>query len=348
MSMTYRPVLGLLAFALFLAGGSCFASEKPGVMIYATGGTIAGKGKTASETTGYKAGSLSINSLLEAVPELKDVATISGEQISNVASGNINQAILLKMAKAINAKLSEADTQGVVVTHGTDTLEETAFFLDLTVNSRKPVVVVGAMRPATAISADGPMNLLEAVSLAVQKEAENRGTLVLLNDRIASAYYVTKTNTTTLDTFRAVDQGFLGTMIGMKPRFYFEAAKPIGKPFFDVTKLEDLPTVVVLFGHQEQDVSLIDAAVNDGAKGIVIAAMGNGAVPEALKAKITDLMNKGIPVVRSSRTGGGFATVKQEGIGAGFFNPQKARILLMLALAEGASMDKIKTYFGMR
>lgn len=344
--MKHRILRSLLAAAFLSANGLSFAADKPGVMIYATGGTIAGTAKSATETTGYKAGALGINVLLDAVPELKDVATVSGEQISNVASGNINQAILLKMAKSINAKLSEPGTQGVVITHGTDSLEETAFFLDLTVNSKKPVVLVAAMRPATAISADGPMNLLEAVTLATSKEAENRGALVLLNDRISSAYYVTKTNTTTTDTFRAVDQGFLGTMVGMVPRFYYEPAKPIGKPFFDVSKYEALPKVVILYSHQDQDVALLDAAVNDGAKGIVIAAMGNGAVPEVLKAKIVELMGKGIPVVRSTRTGTGFVTSRPEGISAGYFNPQKARVLLMLAIAEGASMEKIKAYFG--
>ena len=342
-----RQVISSLLAAVFLSSASlALATDKPGVMIYATGGTIAGSAKSATDTTGYTAGALGIDVLLNAVPEIKNIATVSGEQISNVASGDINQTILLKMAKSINAKLSERDTHGVVITHGTDTLEETAFFLDLTVKSKKPVVVVGAMRPATAISADGPMNLLEAVTLATSKEAENRGTMVLLNDRISSAYYVTKTNSTTTDTFRAVDQGFLGTIVGMVPRFYYEPAKPVGKPFFDVTKYEALPKVVVLYSYQDQDIAMLDAAVADGAKGIVIAGTGNGSVPSALKAKVIEIMNKGIPVVRSTRTGTGFVTSKQEGIGAGYYNPQKARILLSLALAEGASMDKIKAYFG--
>lgn len=340
-----RSVLSLLLASALLS--TAFAADiKPGVTIYATGGTIAGASKSNTDTTNYKAGSLGVEVLINAVPELKDVATVSGEQISNVASGDINQAILLKMAKSINAKLAGGDTHGVVITHGTDTTEETAFFLDLTVKSSKPVVVVGAMRPATAISADGPMNLLEAVTLAASKEAENRGAMVVLNDRIASAFYVTKTNSTTLDTFRSVDQGFLGTFIGGVPKFYYEPAKPAGKPFFDVSKYESLPKVVVLYSYQDQDTGLLDAAVKDGAKGIVIAGTGNGSIPSALKAKVIELMAKGIPVVRSTRTGSGFVTAKTEGIGAGYYSPQKARILLTLALAEGASMEKIKAYFG--
>ncbi len=341
-----RQILSSLIAAAFLATSGLAFAEKPGVMIYATGGTIAGSAKSATDTTGYTAGALGIDVLLNAVPEIKNVANVSGEQISNVASGDINQTILLKMAKSINAKLGEKGTNGVVVTHGTDTLEETAFFLDLTVKSKKPVVVVGAMRPATAISADGPMNLLEAVTLAASKDAENRGALVLLNDRISSAFYVTKTNTTTTDTFRSQDQGFLGTMVGLAPRFYYEPAKPVGKPAFDVSKYETLPKVVILYSYQDQDVALLDAAVADGAKGIVIAGTGNGSVPSALKAKLVEIMDKGIPVVRSSRVGTGFVTSKQEGIGAGYYSPQKARILLTLALAEGASMEKIKAYLG--
>lgn len=344
--MKIRPLALLLAATFFSLSASVYAADKPGVTIYATGGTIAGASKSNTDTTNYKAGSLGINVLLEAVPELKAVADVQGEQIANVASGDITQTILLKMAKSINAKLAEEGTQGVVVTHGTDTAEETAFFLDLTVKGPKPVVVVGAMRPATAISADGPMNLLEAVTLAASKQSEKRGAMLLLNDRIASAFYVTKTNSTVLDTFRAPEQGYLGTFIGTTPRFYYEPATPVGKPFFDVSRLEALPKVVILYSYQDQDVALLDAAVNSGAKGIVIAGTGNGSVPTALKAKITELMEKGIPVVRSTRTGSGFVTSKPEGIGAGYFNPQKARILLGLALAEGASIEKIKAYFG--
>ena len=344
--MKKRVLVTLLSMGCLLGSWGAVAGDKPGVAIYATGGTIAGSAASNRDTTTYKAGTLGVDVLISAVPELKDVATVSGEQISNVASGDISQAILLKMAKSINARLAAADIHGVVVTHGTDTTEETAFFLDLTVKSAKPVVVVGAMRPATAISADGPMNLLEAVTLAASKEGENRGTMVVLNDRIAPAFYVTKTNSTTIDTFKASEQGYLGVFIGGVPKFYYEPAKPVGKPYFDVSNFDKLPKVVVLYSYQDQDVDLLDAAVASGAKGIVLAGSGNGSVPSVLKAKITELMGKGIPVVRSTRTGSGFVTSKPEGIGAGFYNPQKARILLSLALAGGATFEQIKAYFG--
>ena len=232
-----------------------------------------------------------------------------------------------------------------VVTHGTDTMEETAFFLDLTIHSAKPVVVVGSMRPATAISADGPMNLLEAVSLAANKNAANRGTMVVLNDRISSAFYVTKTNATTLDTFKAVEQGYLGTFIGTSPKFYFQPAQPVNKPSFDIAKIDSLPKVEIIYMYQNQDTSMIDAAVRNGAKGIVIAGTGNGSFPTRFKEKVKSLMDQGIPVVRATRTGSGYVSEKEEGIGSGYFNPQKSRILLSLALAEHANMNKIKDYF---
>lgn len=344
--MKSRILCSLLASAFVCASTLSYAGDKPGVTVYATGGTIAGASKSSTDTTNYKAGSLGVETLLTAVPELNDVATVSGEQIANVSSANITPAVLLRLAKSINTKLAGSDTHGVVVTHGTDTAEETAFFLDLTVKSAKPVVIVGAMRPATAVSADGPMNLLEAVALAASKDAENRGAMLLLNDRIASAFYVTKTNSTVLDTFRATEQGYLGMFTGTTPHFYYEATKPIGKPFFDVSKYESLPKVEIIYGYQDQDGSMLDAALANGAKGIVVAGSGNGAMAGAMKKKVEEIMARGIPVVISTRTGSGYVSKKEVGIGSGFMNPQKSRLMLMLALAEGANDAKIRGYFG--
>lgn len=335
--------LAVLMSALSLS--TVALADKPHVEIYATGGTIAGSSASNTDTTDYKPGSIGVENLIKAVPELTDVAVVSGQQIANIASSDIDQATLLKLSKEINQKLADSKMSGAVVTHGTDTTEETAFFLDLTVKGSKPVVVVGAMRPATAISADGPMNLLEAVTLAASPEAKNRGAMVVLNDRIASAYYVTKTNSTVLDTFKSVEQGYLGTFIGTTPRFYYQPATPVNKPFFDVSKLTELPKVSILYVHQDQDIALIDAAVKNGAKGIVLAGNGNGSVPTALKEKINQLMAQDIPVVRSTRTGSGYVSAKEEGIGSGYFNPQKSRILLTLALAKKANMEQIKAYF---
>ncbi|WP_434135307.1 type II asparaginase [Pseudomonas luteola] len=344
--MPVRFTPAFLSVALALSTASLFAADaKPGVVIYATGGTIAGSSASSTDTTDYDAGKLGIETLIKAVPELNQVATVTGEQLANMPSQDMDQKTLLKLSKTISQKLEDPAVHGVVVTHGTDTLEETAFFFDLTVKSEKPVVVVGAMRPATAVGADGPMNLLEAVSLAANDKASGRGTLVVLNDRIGSAFYTTKTNSTTPDTFRAAEQGYLGGFVGVTPRFYYSPATPTGKRHFDVSKQESLPKVVILYSYQDQDSALIDAALKDGAKGIVIAGTGNGSIPTRTKETVKRLMEQGIPVIRSTRTGSGFVSRKEEGIGSGFFNPQKSRILLSLALATGADMATIERYF---
>ncbi|GGM09980.1 asparaginase [Pseudomonas asuensis] len=346
--MAVRFASVFLGAALALSASPLFAADaKPSVVIYATGGTIAGSSASSTDTTDYDAGKLGIETLIKAVPELSQVATVTGEQLANMPSQDMDQKTLLKLSKMINEKFKDPAVHGVVVTHGTDTLEETAFFLDLTVNSKKPVVIVGAMRPATAVGADGPMNLLEAVSLAANDKANGRGTMVVLNDRISSAFYATKTNSTTPDTFRAAEQGYLGGFVGITPRFYYSPAIPTGKMSFDVSKEESLPKVVILYSYQDQDSALLDAAIKDGAKGIVIAGMGNGSIPTRTKATVKKLMEQGIPVIRSTRTGSGFVSKKEEGIGSGFFSPQKSRILLSLALASGADMAAIERYFGM-
>ncbi|EDU7996493.1 L-asparaginase [Salmonella enterica subsp. diarizonae] len=224
----------LISFSTLAAEG------KPDITILATGGTIAGSSVSKTDTTNYKAGSLGINMLISSVPELSEIANVKGEQISNVISDDVGSDIQLKLSHRVNQLFKEGQ-QGVVITHGTDTLEESAFFLDLTVKSEHPVVFVGAMRPATAISADGPMNLLEAVTLAADKNADRRGTLIVLNDRIGSAFYTTKTNSTTVDTFKATEPGYLGVFISGKPKFYYTPARAIDQEYFDVSKINKLP-----------------------------------------------------------------------------------------------------------
>lgn len=337
----------VLALAGALNPQVAIAQEaKPRVTIFATGGTIAGAAKSNTDTTTYKAGTLGIQAMLDALPELSSVAEVSGEQIANVGSNDITTPLLLKLSQTVNLKLAQPDTSGVVITHGTDTLEESAFFLDLTTSrSGKPVVLVGAMRPATALSADGPLNLLQAVTLAAHPGSAKRGTLVVLNDRIGSGFYITKTNTTAVDTFRAVEEGYLGMFVGKEPFFYYGAAMPTGKLSFDVSGLQALPKVSIVYMHDDQDNEQIEAAIKSGARGIVVVGMGNGSVPTPVKKRIDELTKQGYPVIRASRTGSGFATKKIEGIGAGVLNAQKARLLLMLALAQGAELEQIRRYF---
>lgn len=184
----------------------------PNIRILATGGTIAGANQSKTSTTNYKAGAVGIDTLIEAVPEMKDIANISGEQVANIGSQNMTNKTLLKLSKRTAKLLASDDVDGIVVTHGTDTLEETAYFLNLVLKSDKPVVVVGSMRPSTAIGADGPANLYNAVKVAASKEAYGKGTMVVLNDRIAAARYVTKTHTTAPDTFKSEEMGYLAIL----------------------------------------------------------------------------------------------------------------------------------------
>jgi L-asparaginase len=326
---------------------------KPNIKILATGGTIAGSAPANTTTTGYTSGALGIDSLIKAVPEMQKLANISGEQITNASSTDMNDEILLGLGKRVNELLASKDVDGVVVTHGTSTLEETAYFLNLVVRSDKPVVVVGAMRPATAISADGPFNLYNAVLLAASKEARGRGTMILMNDRIGSAREVTKTNTTMLDTFKSPEHGYLGVLVGGKPYFYNASLRRHAMSSeFDISKLDKLPAVDILYGYQNSDKYgyLYEAAVKAGIKGIIIAAPGNGSISKATQKSATDAQKQGLAIVRSSRVGSGVVNRltsddSNKFIAADSLNPQKARILLMLALTRTSDPQQLQKYF---
>ncbi|KAI9888692.1 MAG: hypothetical protein M1814_006502 [Vezdaea aestivalis] len=320
----------------------------PNVTIFATGGTIASQGTTNTQTIGYSVG-LGVQQLITAVPDLLNVSNIKGYQISNVDSGSINQTILLNLTRHINEEIAKDSVQGIVVTHGTDTLEETAFFLDLTVNATKPVVIVGAMRPATALSADGPLNILQAVILATSKNALNRGVMVSLNDRISSAFYATKNHANALDTFYAAEQGQLGFYINQVPFFYYGAATAVGKTNFNVAGATGLPQVDILYEHQEASPALVNASIASGARGIVFAGVGAGGIPPLVSLAAYQNYNAtGFPFVASRRPADGFAPSDDESswrIGSGFLNPQKARILLQLSILAGHDTAKIRDVF---
>lgn len=237
------------------------------------GGTIAGSSSSNTATTGYTAGAVGILTLLNAVPEALNISNVAGVQVANVGSSDVTSSILLDLSKKINEFVCNDDTMsGAVITHGTDTLEETAFFLDATVNCNKPVVIVGSMRPSTAISADGPFNLLEAITVGVSPKAVGRGALVVLNDRIVSAYYVTKTNANTLDTFKAVEQGNLGALISNTPYFFYPPVEPTGKIAYDVSNVTEIPRVDIIFSNQDMHNDTLYNAVSSGAKGIVVSS----------------------------------------------------------------------------
>ncbi|WP_196592280.1 type II asparaginase [Pectinatus frisingensis] len=346
-------VLFMAALMVIFGMSTVFAEAgKPNIVILATGGTIAGSAASDTATTGYKAGAIGVNALINAVPEIKDYANVSGEQICNIDSKDMTDAVWLKLADRINELLSKDDVDGVVITHGTDTLEETAYFLDLTIKSKKPVVIVGAMRPATAISADGPMNLLNAVRVAASSQAIGKGVLVAMNDEIDAARDVTKTNTLATSTFKAPELGVLGYIEDGTPVFYRETTRrnTINSEF-SVEKVTALPYVAIIYGHADGDKALIDAAINAGVKGIIYAGTGNGSVHKADEAELAKATTLGIVVVRSSRVSNGAVIAAEQSytnehfLNGGTLNPQKARILLQLSLLKTHNLTDIQRIF---
>ncbi|KAF1993058.1 L-asparaginase [Amniculicola lignicola CBS 123094] len=319
----------------------------PNVTIFATGGTIASQGSSNTQTVGYQVG-LGVQQLVDAVPEILNISNIAGYQISNVDSGSINETISLKLAHLINVELAKPEITGVVITHGTDTLEETAFFLESTVNSTKPIIIVGAMRPATALSADGPLNLLQAVTLAASPAGMNRGTMITLNDRIGSAFYTTKNNANTLDTFFSTEAGQLGVFINQVPYFFFAPSEPVGRTVFNVSEVSDLAKVDILYAHQDMDPALFNASIAAGAEGIVYAGVGAGGLSRVASLAAETAYNAtGIPMVASHRSSDGFVPSTEGAftIASGFYNPQKARILLQLMLSLEYTETDIREVF---
>src|SRR3954464_15657795 len=268
--------LACLVVLLAVVCGLCLAQgAKPNVVILATGGTIAGAAASGLQS-GYTSGAVTIDAMLAAVPGIKDVANVKGEQISNVGSQDISFDIMLKLAKRINELAPSDAVDGFVITHGTDTMEETAFFLNLVVKTNKPVVLVGSMRPSTAVSADGPLNLYNGVAVAADPQARGRGVLVVMNDWIQGAHSLTKTSTTAVQTFMSPLRGLVGTAAYGKNDFYNSPTwKHTSGSEFDVTGVTRLPRVDVVFACADMPPDLIDASVANGAKGIVIAGVGN-------------------------------------------------------------------------
>jgi len=341
--------LMVIVFAL-----PAIAQAKPKIVILATGGTIAGV-QPGPNDPGYKAGEVSIDQLVKAVPQLKDLAEITGEQIASIGSQTMTNDVWLKLADRTNAVLKQSDVTGVVITHGTDTLEETGYFLSLVVKSNKPVVLVGSMRPSTAIGADGPANLFEAVSLAINPEAKGRGPLIILNDEIHYAREAQKVNTTQLDTFKSLNRGRAGVMNTGKAHFFFPNNVPhTTKTPFSVggVKPENLPRVEIVYSYANFGRDTIDFLVKSGVQGIVLAGVGDGNTTDTAMAGLVDAAKKGVAVVRASRTGSGVVARNIEvnddklGLIASIeLSPQKARVLLMLGLMQTKDPKKLQTMF---
>ena len=327
-------------------------AKKANVVILATGGTIAGAAASGTQAA-YKSGAVTIDAMIAAVPGIGDLATIKGEQVSNVGSQDMTMDIMLKLANRINELARSNDVDGIVVTHGSDTMEETAFFLNLTVKTDKPVVMVGSMRPSTAVSADGPLNLYNAVGVAADPNARGRGVLVVMNDWIHAAHSLTKTSTTAIQTFMSPLRGLVGVANYGKNDFYSSPTwKHTTQTEFDVSKVTSLPRVDIIFASADSSPDLIDAAAANGAKGIVIAGVGNGNMNKASLTAAANAVQKGVVVVRSSRvvTGVVGRNVEVNDDELGFvasdeLNPQKARILLMLALMKQRNTKDLQGLF---
>jgi len=348
-----RPGRYLIFVAVCLLALSLPAASKPRIAILATGGTIAGEQPDTSQP-GYKAGSLSIDAILKAVPGLDQIADFQGEQVANIGSQDMNDEVWLKLARSANKTLASGDVDGVVVTHGTDTLEETAYFLNLTVKSDKPVVLVGSMRPATAISADGPMNIYNSVVVASMPEDRGRGVMALMNDDLHYAAEITKTNTTHLNTMQSPNRGRAGTCDTGKCTLFSPTVKrhTTNSEFDLPDDLKALPNVAIIYAHANLDDTLINAAAQAGAKGIVVAGVGNGNMTAPALDALSALAKKGTVVVRSSRVGNGIVkrNVEVDDDTLGFvaaqdLNPQKARILLQLALLTTNDPTDIQRLF---
>ncbi|ETT00628.1 L-asparaginase 2 [Providencia sp. PROV188] len=337
----------LLATLVSLFAASAFA--QPNIMVLATGGTIAGGGESATGSS-YQAGKVGIDSLLNAVPETKKIANLSGEQLVNIGSQDMNDQVWLTLAKKINQDCNKTD--GFVITHGTDTMEETAFFLDLTTACKKPIVMVGAMRPSTALGADGPLNLYNAVVLASDKSAGERGVLMAMNDKVIQGRNVMKMSTTEVQAFDAVNAGAEGYIHDGKVTYY-QAPQPRGdKPVFDVSKLDKLPEVGIVYNYANASSAPVKALREEGVKGIVSAGVGNGNMYKTIFDALANAAKEDVVVVRSSRVPTGYTTRNAEVndneygfVASERLNPQKSRVLLQLALTQTKDPKKIQEMF---
>ena len=302
------------------------------------GGTIAGAAASPTDATGYRAASTAIDEILTQVP-LDEIAEVTGEQFAQIDSSDLTDGLLLALGRRMLELANDDDIDGIVLTHGTDTLEETAYFLHLTIATHKPIVLVGSMRPPTALSPDGPMNIYAAFAVAAAESARDQGVLVVMNDEIHTARDVTKSSSLRVDAFES-PYGPLGTVIAGEPRFYRSLAR---RPeVFPIPS--DLPTSTIVYAHSGLDSSAVTA--HDV---IVFAGFGNGTVPSRVLDALT---SSGALVVRATRTGSGHVTLvgasdprAHEWVAVDDQNPQRARLLACLALTVTRDPSEIQAIF---
>lgn len=324
-------------------------SAAPRVIVLATGGTIAGRADPRSNS-GYNAGGVSGAQLIAGVPGLDRLAALSVEQIADVGSQDISEAIWLALAARIRRIIERDAAEGVVITHGTDTLEETAFFLYNVLSGDKPVVLTGAMRPGDAPDADGPANLRAAVQVAASPLSRGRGVLVVMGDAIHDPRWVVKTHTTTVPAFESPEAGPVGAVEPAADAAAIRYCAPVPvvrRPPLAQPQTTPLPRMTIVYAHAGMDAALVDHAVRDGARGIVLAGLGNGNAPRAVLAALAHAVRQGVTVVRASRVPAGRVSRNVEidddangFIAAGSLNPPKARVLLALLLVSGVTAPK--------
>ncbi len=330
-------------------------AAKPQVHVIGTGGSIAGIGPDRLDYILYSeiGDHLTIGQSLARVPEIEGIASVTSEDLVSVGSTAIGAPEWLALANRINSLLSEGSAlTGVAVTHGTATLEETAYFLHLTVKTGRPVVVTGAMRPPTAISTDADLNLMDAVRIAATPHAGGLGVLTVLNNEIHSARDVSKANTFRVETFRPNELGFLGYADSDGQVVFYRA--PLRKHTtatpFDVTGRETLPRVEIIYSYAGADGSVLDAVRQLRPDGLVVVGFGGGTFPPAFLAAAARAVDDGIPVVLASRSTAGRVVNTPRKEEQGFIVcdnllPQKARVLLMLALTVGGERQWLQQTF---
>jgi len=325
-------------------------SSLPRVTVVAMGGTIAGSAASSTDPTGYRAGTTGVTELLGALPELASIATVTGEQFAQIDSADLTDDLLLGLAKRVAVILSDDSVDGVVITHGTDTLEETAYFLHLVLDSDKPVVLVGSMRPPTALSPDGPRNIFAAVTVAASPAASGQGVLVVMNDEIHTARDVSKSSSLRVDSFESA-YGPLGAVVDGRASFYRSVARPhTSATEFHVESIESLPTAAILLAHSGLDAALVDDLGRYDV--IVHAGFGNGTVATRIVAALEAARAAGTLVVRATRTGSGHVTrvgasadAANTWVAVDDQNPQRARLLACLALTVTRDRDEIQRIF---
>jgi len=343
----------LFALTLWTCGDIAVQAAEPGkdapaaglprILVLATGGTIAGQADPRAAGA-YKSGQITGEQLMQSVPGLDKLAKLNAEQISSIGSQDMNDKVWFALARRIQDAFDKNEADGIVITHGTDTLEETAFFLDNVVRGDRPVVIVGSMRPATAVSADGPGNLYEAVQVAADPRSRGRGVMAVLNDKIQGARSVTKTNTTSIETFSSPNDGPIGYVDTAGGIRFMTQAAGFKRATYKLPAGEQLPRVAIVYSHANMDAVPIEDAISHGAKGIVLAGVGDGNTSKPALDALEAAAKKGIIVVRSTRVRSGFVTrnVEVDDDKNGFvvsedLNPQKARVLTQLLIASGVS-----------